>query len=353
MKGTLYMTKARTLPAELSGFCTQVALMLGSGLPLYDGMQALADAAKDSPEEEFFARLNMDVLETGSLYAALKRDDRWPRYMVEMTGIGERAGCLERVMTSLAAFYDRENRIRDAVRSAVTYPMVLSVMMLAIVLVLIVKVLPVFRRVLGGMGISINESAGWLMRLGATTGWVVLIVVGLIVLAALAATILMHTNWRERVSGKLKDMFPPLSRLSRKLSAARVASVLSMLLSGGFPLEEALEMLPGVLEDSGAAEEVSRLREGVAGGRSLSEALCEGALFDPLHGRMLRMGAAAGREDQVLDVIARACEEDVENGISRLVSIIEPTLVALLCVVIGAILMSVMLPMAGIITSIV
>lgn len=347
------MRNQRPLPAELSGFCTQVALMLGSGLPLYDGMQALADAAKGSPDEEFFARLNMDVLETGSLYEALKRDGRWPGYMVQMTGIGERAGCLEKVMTGLAAFYDRENRIRDAVRSAVTYPLVLSVMMLAIVLVLIVKVLPVFKRVLGGMGISINESAGWLMRLGATTGWVVLIVVGLTVLMVLTVTVMMYTRHRSRAMGVLRQLFPPLARLSRKLSAARVASVMSMLLSGGFPLEEALEMLPGVLEDSDATEEVNRLREGVAEGCAFSQMLCESALFEPLHSRMLRMGAAAGREDQVLDVIARTCEEDVEAGVSRVVSIIEPTLVALLCLVIGAILMSVMMPMAGIISCII
>ena len=173
------------------------------------------------------------------------------------------------------------------------------------------------------------------------------------VLMVLGATILMHTRHREKAMSKLRQMFPPVARLGRKLSAARVASVMSMLLSGGFPLEEALEMLPGVLEDSAAAEEVNRMREGAAHGRAFSEMLCDSALFEPLHSRMIRMGAAAGREDQVLDVIARTCEEDVEAGVSRVVSIIEPTLVALLCLVIGAILMSVMLPMAGIISCII
>ena len=93
------------------------------------------------------------------------------------------------------------------------------------------------------------------------------------------------------------------------------------------------------------------LRRSMEQGNSFADALAEGSLFDPLHGRMIRMGAAVGREDQVMETVARTYEEEVEEGIGRLISIIEPTLVAFLCVVIGMILLSVMLPMAGIISS--
>lgn len=346
------MANRKLQSADLSAFCAQVALMLSSGIPLYDGLQALAEAAQGSPEETIFSKLHADVMETGSLCGAMQRDSMWPAYIVEMTGIGERAGCLEKIMERLAVFYDRETRIRGAVRSAVTYPLVLGVMMLLIVLVLIVKVLPVFRRVLGSMGIALSDSGGWLMRTGTTAGWVVLVLVGVFVLAALAAVIALRTGAKERVLDALTKIFPPFARLRKKLSAARVASVLSMLLSGGFPLIEALELLPGVLDDAGVIAEVTRIREGVAKGSGFAETICASALFEPLHSRMVRIGAAAGREDEVMETIARVYEEDVENGVARLVSIIEPTLVALLCVVIGAILLSVMLPMAGIISSI-
>lgn len=352
LKGTK-MTKKQLAPAEISAFCTHVSLMLSSGLPIYSGMEALAESAQKGAEAELCAELCAGVQESGSLYQALKRDARWPKYMVEMTGVGERAGCLEAVMDGLAAYYDRESRIRAAIRNAVTYPIVLGVMMLAIILILIFKVMPVFRRVLGGMGVAMGEYGDWMTRAGAGISWFVLALVGAAMLITLLCALLMHTGARDKTLRLLNRCFPALRRLNRRLSAARMANVLSMLLSGGFPMEEALEMVPAVMGDEAASEEVKNLQSRMQAGVSFDEALESGRLFDPLHRRMIRMGAAVGREDQVMENIAHSYEEDVEEGVGRLVSVIEPALVAALCVVIGAILLSVMLPMAGMISSII
>ena len=80
--------------AEISSFCSQVALILGAGLPLYDGMETLAETSKGSEFADMYAEASKGVTETGSLYEALKRDGRWPAYLVEMTGIGEQTGYL-------------------------------------------------------------------------------------------------------------------------------------------------------------------------------------------------------------------------------------------------------------------
>ena len=339
-------------PAELSAFCSQVALMLGSGMALYDGMEALAQTYEDSGNSKLYAQVSQGVTETGSLYAALKTDDRWPTYLVEMVGIGERTGRLEEVMNGLAEYYEREGRIRSAIVSAITYPVVLGVMMLLIVLVMILRVMPVFRRVLNSMGVAMTASGSLMMNLGTGIGWTMLVLVSLVVLAVLVCVILTRTSKREQVLNGLRNMFVPVRNLSRKLAASRVASVLSMMLSGGFPLEEALELVPSVLSDRVAAEEVGTIRKKMEDGTSFADAITGSNLFDEMYNRMIRMGVAAGREDQVMERIARVYEEQVEDSIANLVSIIEPTLVALLSIVIGAILLSVMLPMAGIITSI-
>ena len=340
-------------PAELSAFCSQVALMLGSGMALYDGMEALANAAQGSAEAELYKSISEGVTETGSLYEALKNDGRWPTYLTEMAAIGERTGRLEEVMNGLAEYYEREGRIRRAIVSAITYPVVLGLMMLVIVLVTILMVLPVFRRVLGSMGVAMTESGEMMMNLGANVGWIVLVVVGLVVLAVLLCVVLMRTGAREKTLAFLKKVFPPLNHITGRLAASRAASVLSMMLSGGFPLEEALQMVPSVLPDAAAAAEVGQIRVKMDEGTSFADAVAQSRLFDPLHSRMIRMGVEAGREDQVMTKIAATYEEEVEDGIAGLVSIIEPSLVALLSIVIGAVLLSVMLPMAGIISSIV
>ena len=337
--------------AELSSFCSQVALILSAGLPLYDGMETLAETARGSEYADLYQSASRGVTETGSLYQALQRDGRWPTYLVEMTGIGEQTGQLESVMNGLADYYAREDRIRSSIVGAITYPLVLGIMLVLIIAIMLWKVLPVFQRVLNSMGAEMSASGSTLMHLGATIGWVVLVVVALVVLAVLVCAILMRTSARDGALNLVRRVFPPVKNLSMKLASSRVASVLSMMLHSGFPTGEAFRLLPSVLSDGEAAEKVQGIRRELDEGAAFADAISHSNLFDGLHDRMIRMGVAAGREDQVMAKIAGLYEEQVEDGIDRLVAIIERTLIALLAVVIGAVLLSVMLPMAGILSS--
>ena len=337
--------------AELSSFCSQTALILSSGLPLHDGMETLATAAQGTEYADLYGAASQHMNETGSLYQALKQDARWPDYLVEMVGIGEQTGQLEAVMSGLSEYYGREDRIRGSVVNAVTYPLVLGVMLVLIIVVMLWKVLPVLRRVLNSMGLEMTASGSAMMNLGATVGWGVLALVGVSVLAAVVCAALMRTSARPTVLAVLRRLFPPIRRLSMKLSSSRVASVLAMMLSSGFPTVEALRLLPAVLTDDEAGERVKGMRDELEDGAAFADAVEHSRLFEGLHNRMIRMSVAAGREDQVMKNIAAIYEEQVEADITRLVGIIEPTLIALLSVVIGAILLSVMLPMAGILSS--
>lgn len=341
----------RLSPGALSQFCAEIVLILESGIMLYDGIEMLSESTQSGTNAAAYKALSGNIQRTGSLYEALKADPLWPRYLVEMVGIGERTGQLERVMRGLALYYEREGRIRNAIVSAITYPMMLGIMMLLILLIMVLKVLPVFRRVLGSLGISMTDSGNLLMRMGSNAGWVVLILSGAAVLLALLCLVLMRTKMRQRTLQALYRFIPPLRKLSRKLVAARSAAVLSMILSGGFPMEDALELIPSVLPNGEAARRIEIVRKHMAQGGSFMDGLALTKIFDPIHSSMIRIGIASGRQDQTMNKIAEIYEEQVEDGISNLVSIIEPTLVALLCIVIGAILMAVMLPMAGIISS--
>lgn len=344
--------KERMSSQELSSFCMQVALMLESGMTLYDGMEALVQANHASAYAQAYASMSQRLMETGTLYEALKADDCWPSYLVEMAGIGERAGKLEEVMKGLSAYYEREGRIRRTISSAVTYPVVLGVMLLLVVLVVLVLVLPVFRRVLNSMGVSVTTSGAAMMTVGSVIGWVVLVLGLAILAAALVVLVLLRTKKRNQVLQFLQHRFPVVHRLSMKLSASRVASVLSMMLSSGFPLDEALDMAPAVLDDQDTRARLGALRQSLSEGVAMEDAISACGLFDQLSNSMLRTACTAGCVDTVMARVAADYEQRAEEGVSRLVNVIEPVLVAVLCVVIGAILLSVMLPMAGMISSI-
>ena len=334
---------------ELSAFCDSVALILDAGMPLYDGLETLAETeASEGTNGDMVATLSRNLNETGSFFQALEADKRWPSYMAEMAGIGERSGHLQDVMHSLSGFYQREEKIREATVNAVTYPLVLGGMLVVILAVMMIWVLPIFKRVLAGMGVGGAGIASGLMNAGTVIGWTVLGLMALLLIAAGVCVLLLRGGARQKVLNVLHKVFPPLSRVEKKLSAARVASVLSMMLSSGFPVEDALEMTPGVLTDEDAVNEVNAIRTAMENGESFSEAVAKTNLFEALHNRMIRMGIAAGREDTVMEKIAAIYEEQAEDSISHLIGIIEPSLVAALAVVIGAVLLALMLPMTGI-----
>ncbi len=339
---------------ELSSFCDQVALMLDSGMTLRDGIEMLAeDEAKEDVKNHPYRDLIEVVSSTGSLYEAMKaNEDKWPDYMMEMVGIGEETGRLEDIMINLSNYYQREGRIRSAAMSAITYPLVLGVMLVVIIGILLWRVLPVFNRVLESLGVVEGAGGGsTLMRIGTIAGWVVLGLIGAVVVAAVVILILMKTRKRDKVLQFLKGLIPPVRKVSAKLSSARVAGILGLMLSSGFPMENALQMAPAALSDQESIAKVNIIRDHMQEGETFSEALSKSGLFADFHNRMLKVGAVSGHEPQVMSKIAEIYEEQVEDDLGRLISIIEPTLVALLCVVIGAILLSVMLPMAGVLGS--
>ena len=338
---------------ELSVFCDQIALLLESGMTLRDGIGMLAeDEEKTNARVKVYSQLRETIEETGSLYIALRENEKdWPHYMIEMVDIGEQTGRLEDIMISLSKYYQREGRIRSAAVSAITYPLVLGVMLVVIIAILLWRVLPVFRRVLESIGVGGSGSGSFLMQVGTYAGWAVLILIGLVIIAAIVIIFLLKSKARNKTLKFLKNLFPPVRKLTEKLSASRVAGILGLMMTSGFPMENALEMAPAALADEESVEKVRFIREEMKKDQTFTDALSKSGLFADFHNRMLKVGAASGHEPQVMDKIAEIYEEQVEDGLDRLISIVEPTLVALLCIVIGAILLSVMLPMAGVLSS--
>ena len=213
---------------ELSSFCDQIALMLSSGMTLRDGIEMLAeDEMKRNDKVHPYTNLYKVVDETGSLYVAMKENEQdWPSYMIEMVDIGEQTGRLEDIMVSLSTYYQREGRIRSAAVSAITYPLVLGVMLVVIIGILLWRVLPIFRRVLVSLGVDSSSSGSVLMKIGSWAGWIVLGVIALVIICAIVIMILMRTKHKTRTVNFIKNLFPPVRRLTEKLSASRVAGIL-------------------------------------------------------------------------------------------------------------------------------
>lgn len=338
------------IPAgEAALFCTQAGLLLKAGIPLGEGLASLIDAG--TPEgRAILQRVADRVAESGSLYEGVRAAGVFPPYMVQMIRVGEAVGKLENVLDALSAYYEREDKLRRSVRSAVMYPVILVLLMAAVVAVLVVAVLPVFSRVLQGLGSEAIGTDSEMVTAGIATGRVVLVVVGVLLVLMVAALIMAATRGGRALLLRMGAHLPFLRGLARKVSSGRFASVMAMMLSSGYHLDEALELSEDIVSDGTVKEKIRACREKVNGGAAFSEALLQLDLFSGLYARMIQTGEKAGRLDDVMEKLAAAYETEVDDALSSLVSAIEPTLVVILSIVIGSILLSVMLPLISILS---
>ena len=345
-------SRTRYLPAnETALFCEQVALLLKSGIALYDGVDALCENYAATRYGETFQRLNETMKRTGSLYESVAALDIFPPYMVQMVRVGEQAGTLERVMQGLAAHYAREAQVRATVRNAVTYPLLMVVLMTLVVVVLVVQVLPMFSEVLRNLGGDLSASAMARMDAGLGAGAFVLTLAGLTLLVVMGVSILLRTKKRDLVIRFLLRSFRPLRLVADKLSAGRFASVMAMLMGSGFPLDQAMDLVPDVMTYKDSRIKVESVRARMQEGAAFADAIEGARIFEPIHGKMVRVGVMAGQTETVMERLAETYQDEVDDGIRRLVSAIEPTLVAIMSIVIGGILLSVMLPLASLMSS--
>ncbi len=345
--------KVNHMPAEeLSMFCEQVSLILSSGVSLYDGMDALADNYKGTPAYPAFQRIRQRVIDTGSLYNALKDEGLFPAYLVEMTQIGESTGKLDHVMAMLSVYYMREAKIAHSIRNAVFYPLGLLAMMAVVILVLVWKVLPIFSQVYKSLGSEMPASAMAIMNFGQGVGSAVLIIVAVLIVAILAIVVLLRTKYRQQVITFVGKVFPPVRRIYDCMTAEKFASNMGMMLGSGYPLEESLPLIANIFDDPSAKKRIEGCADDVKGGTPFPEAISKSGLFDKLHGKMIQMGFLSGKTDHVMNKLAYMYNEELDHDISKVVAMIEPAMVALLSIIIGAILLSVMLPMVSIMSSI-
>lgn len=345
--------QGKALPAiEVSLFCQQAAMIMKSGIPLYDGMELLYQNYKETEYASAFQKIYEGVRDGGTLYEGVKAAGYFPDYMVHMIHVGEMAGKLDDVLEALAAHYEREDRLKSSVRSAILYPLILTLMLAVVIGILTARVLPVFTEVFESMGTGLSATSAALLSGGVLLGRIALVAAAVLLVGALLLFLLWKTGRKEQIIQWASGMFPRIRHLLEKQTAQRFADVISMVLSSGYSLENALDMIPEVLPDERSAAKARLCKKTMEECGDFAQSIKKAGLFDPLYQKMIRVGVQAGQTDQVMARLSHIYEGEVEDGIQAMVSWIEPALVAVLTIVIGGILLSVMLPLVSIMASI-
>ncbi len=336
--------------AELATFCSQLALTLRSGISSLEGLSIMAEDTPAGEGKELLTDLRGRMEQTGSLYDALESAGCFPSYMCSMVQLGEQSGKLDDVMQSLEDYYRREDYIAKSIKGAVTYPLVMLGMMVVVLLVLMIKVLPVFNQVFEQLGAQLTGISGALLSLSASVSrYGIVIVAVVLVLAAVLFYFFGTGRGRKRTGGA---SFFVSKKLREKIACARFASGMHLSLSSGLDIDQSLDMVSRLVEHPVVGRKVREIQELLAQGSSFAEAITETGMFSGVYARMVSLGGKTGAMDDIMEQISIQYDEEVQDQMASTISKLEPTLVAILSVAVGLILLSVMLPLMGIMSNI-
>lgn len=334
--------------SQLAGFCQALSNMLGSGVSLAPALRILSEDDLPKKQLALYQNLLTDVSNGKYLWQAMEARKVFPDLMVGILYSAQENGDLPGATARLANHYTREHRLTQQLRSAMTYPCILAVMMLISLIVIFTFILPEFgplfaeadtlpfftRALMAVSGFLVNR---WYYALG-----------GAVLLAFLARGFLRVPLVRLQVDKwKLKTRFLGIGKLTSSICTARFARTICNLHAGGVPMDSALRTTSGTLGNRYLASQFDAVAVNVTNGQAFAAALQE---VDGLHRKLysvLQVGLKAGRLDNMLNFIADAMEYDSDQASKRLVTLIEPVLIIIMSVIVGAVMLGVMYPIIG------
>ena len=322
-----------------------------SGIPASEGLSLLREDETDPEVLSWLDELCKLTDEGTPLAEALVETKAFPTYMTDMVTLAEQTGRLEDTLLSLQRHYERQIRMKSEIRGAVTVPVVLLIVMIAVVLLLITQVLPVFDRTFAQLGVSMGGVAAGMMRAGnvlAKAGTGIAAVLAIIAVAGLAVAFV--PSLRAKFLAWFNASFGGRGVLGQ-MAVSRFASAMAMGTSSGLPMDESVELAAKLC---GGAKEIdaktAKCRELIDEGASPADALADCGMFTNRDCRLLKLAERTGNLPETLEDLAARQEEESMRRIDRKVSAIEPAIVVVTSVLAGVILLSVMLPLMGLLS---
>ncbi len=337
---------------EIASFCSQTAMILKAGITPVEGMTVLLSDTKDTDGQKVIRQILECCSHGDSFCEAVTSTGVFPSYVLHMIHIGEESGKLDDVMQSMADYYERQEYISESVRNAVSYPFIMIVMMLLVVLVLITKILPIFEQVFEQLGSEMNGFARSLLHLGNAISRYAIVFTFILACIVVLYFFFSTTASGRKIWTRFLISFPPTRSFYDSVASGRFANGIALTLASGLDTYSSLDMVSELVDNPKMQVKIAICKKSIENGSNFAEALSEAGIFSNLYSRMIAVAFKSGSVDVVMDKIADDYERDIDRKIHNNISILEPTLVIILSVIVGLILMSVILPLMGIMTSI-
>jgi type IV pilus assembly protein PilC len=335
-------------PKVLTAFTRQLATLVDAGLPLLRGLRVLERQEKSPVLRRIINDLAISI-EGGSTFSEglAQHPKVFNRLFVNMVKAGELGGVLEVVLNRLAEFMEKAQKIKGKVKAAMFYPVAVMVVAVAILTVLMVFVVPKFKQIFNDMleGQALPSFTQFILGISEfVAANVLLTFVGMIV-AFILFKLLLKTKFGRKIWDRLILSFPVLGPVISKVAIARFTRTLGTLVSSGVPILQALTIVKETSGNVIISEAVTGIHESVKEGETITAPMEACRVFPPMVISMVDVGEQTGALPEMLMKVADNYEEEVDNAVAALTSLLEPIMIVFLAVIVGSIVIALFLPL--------
>lgn len=335
---------------ETAFFCEQLAMLLEAGIPLADGMEVLSEDAGDRRFKEISETLVKHMNEGAALFDSMERAGIFPDYAVKMVKIGSVTGRLEDALNGLSDYYSKRSELRQTVKSSVSHPLILLAMMTAVIIVLVVKVIPMFKDIFAQFDDSAAAAVENSVSFAYSAGAFVMILLLAVLAVTLITAVLMQIPAARRHITRLFTNFILTRGMSEAVAMADITGAMCMMAECGISSEQSLELAAGLTENKYILKRIKDCEKKVLDGAYFADAVRDSKLLPGVYAHSLKVAYKSGAIDSAWQKISSRFGQECDRKIYGAVSLIEPVIIGILAVIIGAVLLTVMLPLTDIMT---
>ncbi len=335
----------RRVPAQcVVDFTQELSDMLEAGLPLDRSLSILVELESNETFRKVIQGILNNILSGGTFAESLeKHPEIFSEIYINTVRAGEAGGSLELVLARLKKFIEDARRLKEDIKSALIYPLLLTFVGGGAVALMLLVFIPKFSAILADMGGVMPLPTRVLLAISGTLTTYWPIILGVLAISVLAFRFMIRTEEGRKKFDSLKLVLPLFGPILRKAAVSRFARTLGALIQGGLPILDSLNIALKTMGNAFLSFEMEPVTDGVRRGRGLSASLGEVASFPALAVHMLAVGEETGRLDETLLRLADKYDRDVSIAVKRLLSLLEPLIILVMAVIVGFVVISLLL----------
>jgi type IV pilus assembly protein PilC len=324
----------------------QLATMIEAGIPIASSLRGISVGHENDAVKSLLSKIREDVEAGTSLSIALKKHPgHFSRLYTSLVTVGEESGTLDILMNKIATYMEKIEQIKSKIRAALFYPALVIIVAIVIVAILLIVVIPEFESLFADYGSNLPTLTKWVVDLSHIfrDNWFAILLVTMLIFTILFFTHKRSDKMKYSID-RLTLRLPIFGPILRKAIIARISRTLATMFGAGIPLVDSLETVSNAAGNQIYALGLLEVRREVSTGRTLESSMMETRLFPGMVLQMVATGEESGQLERMLDKVAEFYENEVDNAIAVISSLVEPILIIFLGIIVGVIVIAMYLP---------